>query len=303
MKYVDLQLGLDLKKLEVDDSDMASIDKRTLGNLAFQIFLVRQFEEMLLKLASDGCIHGPVHTSIGHEACAAGVMSVLDVNDKIASTHRAHHHYLTKAISYYQEGFDVFAGVSENIQHEVTTLMGEVMGLSIGCCGGRGGSMHLRNTKIGVVGTNAIVAGGVPLGTGEAFASKYRNDGSVVVCFLGDGAVNQGAFHEAANLAGAWKLPIVYFIENNLYAVATSIKSSTATENLAVKAAAYGLVGRVVDGMDPIAVMEATKEALKYCRGGNGAVLLEAKCYRYFHHAGPIEGSNFGYRSKEEEKK
>ena len=304
MKHSKLQCKCDLQHIESDISSYTAFDRRILANMAFAVFLIREFEMMLLKLSADGCIHGPVHTSIGEEACAAGTMMALRQNDKIASTHRAHHHYLAKIISYYAAtlNFDALQqDMPVTLQQEIFTLLSEIMGLASGCCGGRGGSMHLRNAKIGVIGTNAIVAGGVPLATGAAFASKYTSQNYATVCFLGDGAVNQGAFHEAVNLGSIWKLPIVYFIENNHYAVATSIKHSTATEDLAAKACAYNIPGRIVDGMDSIAVHEAMSDAVDYVRGGNGAIIVEAKCYRFHHHAGPIAGSNFGYRSKEEE--
>lgn len=305
MKSVELQRDADLAKIISKDSDYRKAEADLLSKMTFELFLIREFEQTLLKLSVDGCIHGPVHTSIGEESCAVGAMAALKATDKIASTHRAHHHYLAKIFNYYlPSDFDILKDdITSTVRDEITILMGEVMGLSIGCCGGRGGSMHLRNEKTGIIGTNAIVAGGVPLATGAAFASKYNNSNDVVVCFLGDGAVNQGAFHEAVNLAGIWKLPIVYFIENNHYAVATSIKNSTATKDLAAKAIAYGIPGKVVDGMDPLAVMKSTEDAIEYCRSGNGAVILEAKCYRFQHHAGSIDGSNFGYRTKEEEKK
>ena len=300
-----LTVDFDFKAIDVEQADYRQADPRVLANMAFQIFLIREFENALLSLATDGCVHGPVHTSIGQEACAAGAMAPLAPTDKIASTHRAHHHYLAKAMSYYAaDSFDAATQeVPDIVGKEVVTLMGEVMGLKIGCCGGRGGSMHLRNAEIGVIGTNAIVAGGVPLATGAAFAAKYSKSNDVVVCFLGDGAINQGAFHEAVNLAGVWRLPIIYFVENNLYAVGTSISSSTATEDLAVKAVAYGIAGRIVDGMNPLATSLAMQEACEYVRQGNGAIFVEAKCYRYHHHAGPVAGSNLGYRSKEEEAK
>ncbi len=303
MKSLPLSVGCDYKKIEIEKSDYKNVDSRLLANMAFQIFLIREFENTLLKLAGEGCVHGPIHTSIGEEACAAGTMAALKPTDKIASTHRAHHHYLAKAISYYSsKGFDVIAeDVPAKINEQVTTLLGEVMGLSIGCCGGRGGSMHLRNAEVGVFGTDAIVAGGVPMATGAAFAVKYNKSDDVTVCFLGDGAVNQGAFHEAINLAAIWKLPVIYFIENNQYAVATSIKYATAIENLADKAGGYGLAARIVDGMDPVAVMLAMQDASEYVRSGKGAIVVEAKCYRFPHHAGDILGSAFGYRTKEEE--
>ena len=300
-----LALDFDFQRIDVEPTDYTAADPRTLANMVFQIFLIRQFESTLLNLAAEGCVHGPVHTSIGEEACAAGAMAALKPTDKIASTHRAHHHYLAKAIAYCAaDGFDAASqDVPDAISQHVITLMGEVMGLKIGCCGGRGGSMHLRDAQIGVIGTNAIVAGGVPLATGAAFAAKYSKSDDVVVCFLGDGAINQGAFHEAANLAGVWNLPIIYFIENNLYAVATPIEIATASRDLAAKASAYGAIGRIVDGMDPLAVSLAMRQAADHVRAGNSPAFLEAKCYRYPHHAGAIPGSNFGYRTKEEEQK
>lgn len=279
--------------------DYRNRDRRVLVNMLFQIFLVREFEKTLLTLQADGCVHGPVHTSIGQEACAAGAMAALETADKIFATHRAHHHYLAKALSFYD--FDPLVEVPQMANREVTCLLGEVMGLAIGCCGGRGGSMHLRNERIGVIGTNAIVAGGVPLATGAAYAVKFKGESNIVVAFLGDGAVNQGAFHEALNLAGLWKLPVIYFIENNAYAVATASKNSTAGGDLAVRAAAYGIRGQTIDGMDPIGVMEAVREAKEHIRQGKGATLIEAKCYRFLHHAGSLEGSAFGYRAKDEE--
>ena len=302
MKTIKLENDFDITKIIADDSDYKKISPEKLANIAFEIFLIREFEQALLKLHADGCVHGPVHTSIGHEACATGAMSALVASDKISSTHRAHHHYLSKAVGYYaNKGFNAFKDIDVSLQTEITNLMGEIMGLSIGCCGGRGGSMHLRNAKIGVIGTNAIVAGGVPLATGAAFSAKHNKNKELIVSFLGDGAVNQGAFHEALNLAGIWKLPIIYFIENNLYAVGTSIQNSTATNDLAVKAIAYGIKGMIVDGMDPVAVHLALESAAQIARNGQGAVLIEAKCYRFNHHAGPIPGSNFGYRGKDEE--
>lgn len=303
MEVSKTEFDFDIKTVAIEDSDYKQADIRMLGNIVFQLYLIREFENTLLKLSAEGCLHGPVHTSIGEEACAAGAMATLKPSDKIASTHRAHHHYLAKLINYYaKKDFDAAKGeISEQCQQGVITLMGEVMGLSIGCCKGRGGSMHLRNPEIGVIGTSAIVAGGVPIATGAAFASKYNKTGDVVVCFLGDGAVNQGAFHEAVNLGAIWKLPIIYFIENNQYAVGTFISTATATKDLASKASAYGIPGRIVDGMNPLAVMLAMKDAVDYVRSGSGAIIVEAKCYRYHHHAGPLAGSNYGYRTKEEE--
>lgn len=303
MKVKPVPLNLDYKKVTIQREDYEKTDLPLLINMAFEIFLIRKFENMLLNLAADGCIHGPVHTSIGHEACAVGAMAVLSPTDKIASTHRAHHHYLAKLIrSNLPSGINLSKdNLPIELIDEISRLMGEVMGLSIGCCEGRGGSMHLRNPEIGFIGSNAIVAGGVPLATGAAFASKFNVEKSVTICFIGDGAVNQGVFHESVNLAGIWKLPIIFFIENNQYAVGTSVKDSTGMDDLAQKGCAYNCVNRIVDGMDPIAVMSSINDAVRTINETQLPVLIEAKCYRFNHHAGPVAGSNFGYRTKEEE--
>jgi len=157
MEVSKTEFDFDIKTVAIEDSDYKQADIRMLGNIVFQLYLIREFENTLLKLSAEGCLHGPVHTSIGEEACAAGAMATLKPSDKIASTHRAHHHYLAKLINYYaKKDFDAAKGeISEQCQQGVITLMGEVMGLSIGCCKGRGGSMHLRNPEIGVIGTSA----------------------------------------------------------------------------------------------------------------------------------------------------
>ncbi len=188
---------LDYKKVTVERSDYEKTDISLLANIAFEIFFIREFENLLLTLAAGECIHGPVHTSMGHEACAAGAMAVLKPANKIASTHRGHHHYLAKLFSsYFYPGFNILRGsLPEKLTEEIPRLLGEVMGLSIGCCQGHGGSMRLRNEKIRFIGSNAIVAGGVPLVTGAAFASGYKGDNAITVCFLGDGAVQQGVMN------------------------------------------------------------------------------------------------------------
>lgn len=303
MKLQQMKLDFDYKRVEAEKKDYASLDKKLAARMLFEVLAIRSFEETLLELGSQKCVHGPLHTSIGEEACAAGPMAALQPGDTIASSHRAHHHYLSKLVSTYNNGhFDPLdEQIDETLQWEFTREMGEIMGLSFGCCGGRGGSMHLRNPDIRMAGSTGIVGGGIPLATGAAFAEKYNKSGNVVICFLGDGAANQGTFHEAINLAGLWNLPIIYFVENNHYAVGTSIFTATAIENLCLRASSYGLSGRLVDGMDPLAVYLATKEAVDRVRGGQPGVILEGQCYRYFHHAGPVPGSGFGYRTKEEE--
>ena len=183
----------------------------------------------------------------------------------------------------------------------VRRTMAEIMGLAPGYCGGRGGSMHLRYAEAGFLGANAIVAGGLPLAAGAAYAEKQAGSGSVVVGFVGDGALHQGALHEALNMAGLWKLPLICFIENNLYAVATKVREASAVQDLSVRAAAYDMDGYIVDGSDPVAIYRLVSHVAGGLRGGGRPAMIEAKCYRRFHHAGDVPGSAFRYRSREEE--
>lgn len=296
-------LTFDWKELVVTDEDWASPPEGLLRSMLYQMYLVRAFEMQLLRLKNEKLVHGPVHTSIGQEAVAVGAMAGLRSADGICGTHRAHHQYLAKACScYLPDGFNPLEQyVPETLQNSVNTLLAEIMGLSAGCCGGRGGSMHLCSPQIGVLGTNAIVGGGIPLATGCAFAEKYKKTGKIVVAFFGDGAANQGAFHEALNLAGLWTMPIIYLLENNLYAVATHLEESAAVSELSIRAASYGMAGRIVDGNNPLAMKLAVEQAAESLRNGGKPVFIDARTYRDFHHAGDIPGSAFGYRSKEEE--
>ncbi len=299
----ELKIDFDWKQVVVTDADYKEQSPNQLKQMLFQLYLIRTFENKLLELKNADLIHGPVHTSIGQEGVAVGTMASLCPNDGISGTHRAHHQYLAKACSFFMnEGYDPLSDkIDENVQDYSNILLAEIMGLSLGCCSGRGGSMHLCSPEIGVLGTNAIVGGGIPLATGSAFAEKYKKTGNIVVSFFGDGAINQGAFHEALNLAGAWKLPIIYILENNLYAVATGVAESAAVKELAVRAASYGMPAITVDGMDPLAM----KLAVQHCADGiqktSTPHFIEAKTYRDYHHAGDIPGSAFGYRTKEEE--
>jgi 2-oxoisovalerate dehydrogenase E1 component len=183
----------------------------------------------------------------------------------------------------------------------VRRTLAEIMGLSDGFCGGRGGSMHLRWKEAGFLGSNAIVGGGIPASTGAAFAEKFKKTGNIVVAFFGDGAINQGAFHEACNLAGLWNLPVIFFLENNEYAVATSVNDSCSISDLSVRATSYGMDAHVVQGHDIVGIYELVKEVSKGLRAGGKPCLIEAKCYRRYHHAGDLPGSAFKYRTREEE--
>ncbi len=179
--------------------------------------------------------------------------------------------------------------------------LAEILGLSPGWSGGRGGSMHLRWAEAGALGTNAIVGGGVALAAGAAAAMKFAGTDNVAVTFLGDGATNIGATPETMNLAAAWSLPLVFFIENNLYAVSTTVAESTRETRLAARGMGFAIPSWQVDGMDPLAVRLAMEQAVALCREGRGPAIIEAECYRFFHQNGPLPGSAFGYRSKEEE--
>lgn len=290
-------------KWESEKIDIISIDKKILARILFDVYVINEFEMAVLKLKNDDCVWGPVHTSIGQEAIAAASVAALRISDKFFGTHRSHHQFLSKVLQYYVPG--TWNPVSDKLPEEAETVirrtLAEIMGLADGYCGGRGGSMHLRDKAAGFFGSNAIVAGGMPLATGAAFAEKQNNTGNVVVCFFGDGAINQGAFHEACNLAGIWKLPIIFFLENNEYAVATNIDTSCAVSELSVRAASYGMDAHVVDGNDAIAIYQMMTSITEDVRKNNRPCFVEAKCYRRYHHAGDQPGSAFKYRTKEEE--
>jgi len=287
--------------LEIDDKDRADVPRAMLLWMYQQMVLIRLFEEKLLVLKDAGLVNGPVHTSIGQEAVAVGAALAVRRQDKFTGTHRAHHQYLAKALSacapsHYDPLRD---GLTDDMQEHVLTLLKEIMGLAGGCSGGRGGSMHLYNAEIGVAGTNAIVGGGLPPATGVAWADLMQGCNNVTICFFGDGALYQGPVHESCNLASLWKVPIIYAIENNHYAVATSRNEGCSADHLCHVASAYDMPGYCVDGNDPISV----KRALEYILDdrANLPCVLEIDTYRRYHHAGNIPGSAFGYRSKEEE--
>ena len=303
MNREQLQVDFDWQRWESTAGDVKSVDRLLAARILFETFLINTFERELLRLKNEDCVWGPVHSSIGQEAVAAAAIAALGKDDKITGSHRAHHQFLSKALNYVldREWDPCSDDLPAKGVEVVKKTMAEIMGLAPGYCGGRGGSMHLRYADAGILGTNAIVAGGIPLATGAAYAEKFTNTQNIVVCFFGDGAVNQGSFHEALNLAGLWELPILYFVENNEYAVATRAADASAVTDLSLRAASYNMKGRIVDGGDVLAIYEATKDAAETIRKGGGPCILEAKCYRHFHHAGDQPGSAYGYRAKEEE--
>lgn len=226
---------------------------------------IRKFDLEAKRAREAGEILGNVHVYVGEEAVAAGVCACLERKDYIESTHRGHGHTIAKGAA-------------------LRPMMAELYGKATGSCRGKGGSQHIADFSVGMLGANGIVGGGIPLATGSALASKINRDGAVSVAFFGDGATNQGCFHECINMAAVWKLPIVYFIENNQYAVSTNIHTTCATSTLAQRAQGYGIEGDVVDGTDVLAVYEAMQKAVAHARSGKGPVLLECDVYRYTGH-------------------
>lgn len=290
-------------KWKSDKKENCSMDPLLAGRILFYVYVIHEFEHALLRLKNDDCIWGPVHTSVGQEAIAAASVTAIRKTDKFIATHRAHHQFLGKALHFVlpQTWDPTTEDLSEVGNEVIRRTLAEIMGLSNGYCGGRGGSMHLRFPKAGFIGSNAIVGGGIPLATGVAFAEKFNKTGNVVVCFFGDGAINQGSFHEACNLAGLWNLPVIFFLENNEYAVATHKDEACAVKELSIRASSYGMDGHIIDGNDPFAIYYIVNQVAEKIRNGGGPCLIEAKCYRRYHHAGDQPGSAFGYRSKKEE--
>lgn len=281
--------------------DWAAISPDVLGSMLSQMHIIRAFEEEVLDLAAEGNVHGPAHSSIGQEGGAVGSCIDLRPGDNVNGSHRGHHQFLAKALTYVSPTLDPKVGVPQSVDTLLYRSMAEIMGLDPGFGHGRGGSMHLRWGEAGCIGTNAIIGGGVPLAAGAAMARKLAGTGEVAVTYFGDGAINIGATLESFNLAAAWQLPVIFFCENNLYAVSTHVSEVTRETRLAARGPGFGIPSFRVDGMDPVAVRIAMEEALKIARNGGGPALIEAECYRYFHQNGPLPGSAFGYRPKEEE--
>ena len=256
-----------------------NIPREKLIEMYKRMELIRHFEYTVNELYGKGKIFGALHLYAGEEAVAVGVCANLRLDDYAISTHRGHGHLIAKGA-------------------DVKKVMAELFGRSTGVCKGKGGSMHLADVSVGMLGASGIVGGGIPLAAGAGLSIKYRGTNQVAVGFFGDGASNQGVFHESLNLASIWDLPVVYVCENNQYAESTPVTAVMRVKNVADRAVAYGILGKVVDGMDVTAVYQATKEAVENARQGKGPTLLECKTYRF-------EGHEMGdphdlYRSKEE---
>jgi 2-oxoisovalerate dehydrogenase E1 component len=290
-------------ELVTTEHDWDTADGPLLRTMYGQLLLIRSFEQYVLQLAGAGLIHGPAHSSIGQEGGATGTVLALRGSDTINGSHRGHHQFLAKALAYAApEGLGLTAELSPDVRTVLLRTLAEICGLSRGFCRGRGGSMHLQWREAGAMGTNAIVGGGVPQAAGFAWAHRAAGTDAVSVTYFGDGAVNIGSTLETFNLAAAWKLPVCFFIENNLYAVSTHVAEVTAETRLSARGPGFAIPSWKVDGMDPLAVHLAMRQAVAHMRSGAGPTLIEADVYRYYHQNGPFQGSAFGYRSKEEER-
>ncbi len=284
------------------DADWDALDPRVLDTMLAQLHLVRTFEEEVLGLAGQKLINGPAHASIGQEAGAVGSVLPLVGADQVNGSHRGHHQFLAKAIGYVApDGLDPRRPLPDTVREVLHKSMAEIAGLKDGYCYGRGGSMHLQWVDAGAMGTNAIVGGAVPFAAGFAFADKWADTDNVSVTYFGDGATNIGSVLETMNLAAAWKLPVCFFIENNQYAVSTTVQEATGESRLSARGLGFGIPSWQVDGQDVVAVYLAMQQACEHMRNGGGPTVVEADTYRYFHQNGPFPGSAFGYRSKLEE--
>jgi pyruvate dehydrogenase E1 component alpha subunit len=241
---------------------------------------IRRFEDTAMGLHAKGQISGALHTSHGQEAEIVGACTALRLDDYMVGNHRSHGHPIGKGAA-------------------LRGLMAELMGKATGVCGGKGGSMHLADFSVGSLGETSIVGSGIPVAAGAALGAKMQGLDRVCLCFFGDGASNEGTFHEGLNYAAIWKLPVIFLCENNRYAVSTPISAVVCVENIADRASAYGMPGVVVDGQDPLAVHDAVTIAVRRARQGEGPTLVEAKTYRFQEHAANM-GRKFEYRSEAE---
>ena len=252
---------------------------QTHGDLLRCMLRIRHFELRVDALFAAGDLKGTSHLAAGQEATATGAAAALQPQDYVASNHRGHGHFLAR-------------GADPN------RLMAELFGKETGYSHGKGGTQHMADFSIGFLGMNGITGGMLTIATGAAFSARYRRSGQVALAFFGDGASNQGTFHESLNLAAIWQLPVIYFCENNLYAMSTPARKLVSVENIADRAVAYGLPGVVVDGNDVLAVRAAVADAAERARSGQGATLIEAKTYRILGHS---RGDLRLYRTREEE--
>ena len=265
--------------MAISNATLAGLTRTQLLEMHYMMALLRRFEEKSAEEYTRGKIGGFMHLYIGQEAVGVGSIATLRPEDKVLSSYREHGHAIAKGI-------------------EPGAVMAELFGKITGCSKGKGGSMHMWSNELGLLGGNAIVAAQLTIATGVALASQYQGEDSVTVCFFGDGAVDEGAFHESLNLASIWQLPVVYICENNQYSMGMAVQKAWAVDSLLPRAAAYNMPGEQVDGMDVIAVYEAVKRAVERARRGEGPSLLEIKTYRFRGHSMTDPAY---YRTREEE--
>jgi TPP-dependent pyruvate/acetoin dehydrogenase alpha subunit len=256
-------------------------DQALSATLYERMLTIRRFEEQAIALFERGHIRGNVHPCIGQEAVSVGVCANLRRDDYMTSTHRGHGNCLAKGA-------------------DPRLMMAELLGRKTGYCKGKGGSMHIADFDGGNLGANGIVGGGFPIATGAGIGIQNRGTDQVAVCFFGDGAANQGTFHESLNLAALWKLPVLYVCENNQYALSTPLRESAGLPELSERARGYGIPGIRVDGNDVLAVYAAAGEAVRRARAGEGPTLLDCLTYRFFGHFTGDPGKGITYRSKAE---
>ena len=256
---------------------MTAFDQEYIGYYRIMV-TIRQFETMAGEFFADGKIPGFIHLSIGQEASAVGVCSCLRPDDYLTTTHRGHGHMIAKGA-------------------DLKKMVAELFGKKTGYCKGKGGSMHIADFSIGILGANGVVAGGLPIIGGAGFSIKMRKTDQVAVCFFGDGAANRGPVHEVMNLAAVWKLPIIFVIENNQFASTTPLQDACAIDDICIRAGGYNMPGVAVDGNDVLRVREVTLQAVERARKGDGPSLIENKTYRI---KGHFEGDPQKYRTEEE---
>lgn len=260
---------------------MKKINKQKRLEMYKQMLTIRYFEEQVDQLYMEGKIHGTGHLYVGMEAVAVGTILALDKKDLITSTHRGHGHCIAKGA-------------------DIKLMMAELLGKATGYCKGKGGSMHIADIGLGNLGANGIVGGGIAIATGAALAIKQQRTDQIIMCFFGDGATNQGVFHESVNMASIWDLPVIYVIENNHYGMGFPIKKAVNIEKLSNRACSYGLEGHTIDGNDVIGVYETSKKLIEKIRKTKKPILLECLTYRYKGHS-RMDAER--YRTKEEVKK
>lgn len=257
---------------------MVVLSKKAKIKMYRQMLKIRRFEEKVDEFFKANLMWGTCHLYTGEEATAVGAIATLKNEDYITSTHRGHGHCIAKGA-------------------RLDKMMAELLGKETGYCRGRGGSMHIADVESGNLGANGVVGGGIPIAVGAALSSNMKKDGRVTLCFFGDGASNNGTFHESINLASVWKLPVVFVVENNLYGMSVPVKKASSVENIADRSKGYGIPGYIVDGNDVEAVFETVKEAVDLARSGGGPSMIECKTYRWMGHS---KSDANVYRTKEE---